>query len=174
MMQSNQDQLKHGYAVQLLPLRGHWDYRTDVSTELSLEPAQIAGFPALAALNFQSEDLAILANQGFVCVERRGNRIHYKLRYRYAGRQHVKYVGSADRAAAVQGELGRLQVAVRMRRELRGLVREARQMLRASKSTLKPLLESRCYGFHGLEIRRRQQDSNASFTSSSNSSLTRR
>ena len=146
----------------------------DATNEILVERDRVAAFPALAGLGFIDSDLAVLARQGFLGTERRRDRSYFKLRYRRGGYQHVKYVGSTGRAAAVQHELERLQSEVRTRRELAGLVRDARQVLRASKSTLKPLLESRGFRFHGLEVRQRQQKTNASCTRSSNNSLTRK
>ncbi len=62
----------------------------------------IAEFPALADLGLDASDLSHLSSQGFVSPEQRGNQTYYKLRFRRAGKQVVRYIGTADRASVVE------------------------------------------------------------------------
>ena len=115
---------------------------------------RVADFPALANLRLEGEDLDALAHQGSLGVERRGDRTYIKLRFRREGRQQVRYVGGAERAEAVRGELETLQSDVQLRRRLAALRRIAASSLRQSKRALEPLLASRGYHFHGQAIRK--------------------
>jgi hypothetical protein len=111
-------------------------------------------YPVLASLSLDDTDLAELSHQGFICREKRGGRIYYKLRYRSRGRQVVRYIGNALRAAAVEGELLDLQFETAARRKLNAVVKVANSMLRDSKTQLEPILASHGFAFHGLSIRR--------------------
>jgi hypothetical protein len=79
----------------------------------------------------------------------------FKLRFRLAARQHVKYLGT-DRqwVAQIQTELSDLQAAQRRRRRLRRLDAEGRALLRAAKLQLEAPLEQAGLKFHGRTIRR--------------------
>lgn len=123
------------------------------ATKASVTRDRFADFPALAALGFVGEDLALLARQGFLCLETRRTKSYTKLRFRRDGQQHVKYVATANRAA-VQCELEILQLTIRTRRDLAQLIRSARTILRNAKSALQPLIEQRGYQFHGQAVRR--------------------
>lgn len=108
----------------------------------------------LAALGLDGDDLRSLARQGFVSCDRRGERRYYKLRFRRNGRQIVRYLGSEQDASIVQGELDRLQVRLRLERELRVKARMSIQAIRVAKDSLAPLLGEMGYEFHGHAIRR--------------------
>jgi hypothetical protein len=90
---------------------------------------------ALAGLGLAAEDLRALARQGFVSEERRGGRgPYYKLRWRRAGQQRVRYLGGdPGRAAVVRAELEGLQRPPRAARLLARLLGEARRRLRDAK-----------------------------------------
>jgi hypothetical protein len=115
---------------------------------------RLAVLPALAALQLDDGDADALARQGFIAAERRGERSYFRLRFRRDGRQRVRYIGSLDRAQAVQFELDRLRVDVRLQRRLATLSRDAARSLRDAKRTLEPLLEARGFHFHGQAIRK--------------------
>ena len=83
-------------------------------------------FPALAQLRLRAADVFALASQGFVSLEKRGNRRYWKLRFRRDGRQVVRSIGSAEQAHAVRAELAELQTDARQQRELKVLARRAR------------------------------------------------
>ena len=116
---------------------------------------RIAEFPALAALRLTAGDLEALAVQGFVGEERRGNRTYYKLRFRRAGKQVVRYVGGADRAAIVKEELahapGRNKGHATTQSQESKI---ANKMIREAKQTMEPVLKANGFVFHGLAIRR--------------------
>jgi hypothetical protein len=111
-------------------------------------------FPVLAKLGFIEQDLDVLAGQGCLAVERRGDRRYFKLRFRRDGRQIVRYVGGVEMAALVAEELNTLQATRRMQRDLDRLSRAARRLLRDGKAKLEPLLLERGFKFHGRSIRR--------------------
>lgn len=129
----------------------------DVHEQRSPAAGHLAKFPALAKLHLTGADLGTLAHQGFVSEERRQDRTYYKLRFRSAGRQVVRYVGGATAAAAIEAELQQLRAGRRCQRELAELDRVTRRMLRESKAQLEPLLASRGLRFHGRAIRRPRQ-----------------
>lgn len=108
-------------------------------------------------------DFEELANQGFVSKERRGSRTYFKLRFRCAGRQAVRYIGNADRAETVKAELELLQAESKLNRELKAKVKIANEMLREAKRLMEPVLTENGFVFHGLAIRRpRQRQHNTS------------
>jgi len=113
----------------------------------------LAEFPLLASLRISADDLRELARQGFVCEEKRGNREYYKLRFRSGGRQVVRYLGNAERAASVEHELSKLQNEAREMRALKAKVKIANKMLREAKIALKPVLAAHGLVFHGFAIR---------------------
>jgi hypothetical protein len=117
--------------------------------------AQTAG-GALQALGFHTEAIAALRQNGTITSERRGrNTVIFKLRYRLAARQHVKYLGTYQRLVEqIHTELGDLQAARRRSRRLRRLDGEARALLRAAKLQLEAPLEQAGLKFHGRAIRR--------------------
>lgn len=117
--------------------------------------SQVVG-SALQALGFDAEELATLRQKGTIHQERRGhNTIIFKLRYRLAGRQRVKYLGTDRRLAEqIQVELMDLQAAHRRNRQLRQLGAQARTLLRNTKSRLLAPLQQAGLKFHGRAIRR--------------------
>jgi hypothetical protein len=110
-------------------------------------------YPALTALGLGETDFEQLRMQGFVARERRKNHTYFKLRYRVAGRQHVRYIASGHTAALVRAELQRLQADTVAGRQRRALEREARRLLRDAKQMLQPLLTTYGFHFHGQAIR---------------------
>jgi hypothetical protein len=97
----------------------------------------------LTRCGLTAEQLRALRRQGFVATERRGasrKKIH-KLRFRWQGRQQVRYLGTDPGAAAqVRAALERWQSEARRRREAQRAARQARQ---AAKRQLTPLLPER-------------------------------
>ena len=122
--------------------------------EPSSKAGRLAQLPSLALLGLTDSDLDELARQGFLAQERRNDRTYFKLRFRRAGRQVVRYVGGIDEAALVADELSTLQVARRLKRELAVLDRTVRQKLRYANAVLEPILLANGLKFHGREIRR--------------------
>ena len=118
------------------------------------EESEVVRYPALAALRLDDTDLVELGHQGFICREKRGERVYHKLRFRRGGKQVVRYIGNAERAAAVEQELLDLQSETAAFRELKAVVKFSNKMLRDSKTQLEPLFASHGYAFHGLSIRR--------------------
>jgi hypothetical protein len=117
------------------------------------QPPRLTDFPALAALRLSDADLGELCHQGFLAKEARGRLEFYKLRFRRAHRQVVRYVDAED-AAAIRAELARLQADCRLQRELGRLTKRARRMLRESKQKLEPIVATEGLTFHGLALRR--------------------
>ena len=84
--------------------------------------------PALSRLRLSNADYQALARQGFVARETRGTRTYFKLRFRRAGKQIVRYLGSqAQLSAQVEQELKQLQRERRSQRTLRQLSLAAMQ-----------------------------------------------
>lgn len=110
----------------------------------------------LGDLQLSSEDLAGLAKQGFVCFEQRANGYGYfKLRFRSAGRQKVRYLGSDPSLAdQIKQELIELQAARHEQLKLAQLTTQARETLRQSKAALFDVVASHGRTFHGFAIRR--------------------
>lgn len=126
-----------------------------------------SNYPALDTLRLTDEDLETLADQGFVCAERRGDRTYYKLRFRRGRRQVVRYLGGPVRAAAVQQELAVLQAEKHAMQELTARVKFANKLLRDAKRTLAPVLLAHGFVFHGLAIRRPRRPQGIDTNSSS-------
>jgi len=103
-------------------------------------------------------DLVELGHQGFICQEKRGERVYHKLRFRRGGRQVIRYIGNAERAAAVEQELSVLQSETAAFRALKAVVKIANKMLRDRKTQLELLFASHGYAFHGLSIRRPRKE----------------
>lgn len=116
-------------------------------------------FPALGRLRLAAGDFAELAKQGFVSTEACGLQTRFKLRFRRAGCQVVRYIRGAEEAVAVTAELEQLQAARRLRRKLADLNREASRLLRESKTCLQPLVEANGFKFHGRQVRRPRRPS---------------
>jgi hypothetical protein len=111
----------------------------------------------LAGLALGLEERQALSQQGFVSVETRGSRRYFKLRFRLAGKQCVRYLGNDPALAErVLQELYRLQNGRRLKRELCGLMRIAAKSIRGAKQRLAPLLPEAGYAFHGLSIRKQR------------------
>lgn len=111
-------------------------------------------FPVLASLGLSPTERKDLTQQGFVSEEQRGRRKYHKLRFRSEGRQVVRYIGNAQRAARVRAELEMLQQPSKAQRELKARVQQAGKLLRESKQALEPVLEAYGFRFHGYAIRR--------------------
>ncbi len=110
-------------------------------------------FPNFRRLRLDEMEFRGLASQGFIAPERRGQRTHFKLRFRHNGGQQVRYIGSRDQASAVQAELDVLQRDVRLRRRLASLTQSAADALRSAKDRLEPLLQAKGFHFHGRAVR---------------------
>lgn len=110
----------------------------------------------LNKLGLSVAEITSLGRQGHVTREVRGRRTTvFKLRYRFGGRQQVRYLGcDSSRAAQIEEELSELQRRTKSLRSLRALRRAARRTLRATKRRLTPLVQEAGYSFHGLAIRR--------------------
>ena len=111
---------------------------------------------ALQTLGFQAEEIAALRQKGTITQERRGrDTVIFKLRYRIAARQHVKYLGTNRRfVEQIRAELNDLQAAHRRSRRLQRLDAQARTLLRDTKLRLEVPLEQAGLKFHGRAIRR--------------------
>jgi hypothetical protein len=116
----------------------------------------------LSRLTLTESDLRALRRQGHVAAERRNNRTIYKLRFRVAGRQKVRYLGSDPEVAkSVAEELRGLQRPTRQERALRRLLTEVARYRRDFKAALIPHVQEIGCTFHGFEIRRpRKRKSN--------------
>src|SRR5690606_29089829 len=111
---------------------------------------------ALQVLGFHTEEIAALRQNGTLTSERRGrNTVIFKLRFRLAARQHVKYLGTDQRLVEqIRAELSDLQAAERRSRRLRRLDGQARALLRAVKLQLAAPLDQAGLKFRGRTIRR--------------------
>lgn len=110
---------------------------------------------ALDGLGLADDERLALTRQGSVVTEARGKRIYYKLRFRFQGKQRSCYLGAdPERAARVQVELGQLQQARSLARELSQTVQDTAQCFRAGKQATRELLAQHGYYYHGLAIRR--------------------
>ena len=107
----------------------------------------------LARFRFQPQERAALTRQGFVAAEHRGSRTYYKLRFRCAGRQVVRYLRGADEAAAVEAEVLRLHERRRLQRTLDEMITIGRQLLRSAREELQPLVAARGWQLHGRSVR---------------------
>jgi len=116
-------------------------------------------FPTLARLELSDEQRQALRQGGFVALERRGpDKLVVKLRFRWQGRQQVRYLGTSPEAGEqARRELARLQEEQQFARDLRRRARVARRALRAAKAASAPLLDQLGLAFHGFEIRRPQR-----------------
>ena len=117
------------------------------------KPLELGAYPVLKRLGLSIEHLEALKSQGYVSCEKRGGKIVERLRYRFEGRQHARYV-RRDEAAALRAELDLWQRRVRARQRLRRAVALARQALCERKTLRTPLYAERGYHFHGHEVRR--------------------
>jgi hypothetical protein len=113
-------------------------------------------FPALTKLELSTMEFDALARQGFVCEERRRDTTYYKLRYRLAGKQRVRYIGEVAAALVVKRELASLQQNARSRRQVTALRQVASKQLREAKQLLQPYLQERGLYYHGQAIRKRR------------------
>ncbi len=111
-------------------------------------------FPVLGSLRIAADDLEELARQGFVSAERRGDRTYHKLRFRSGGKQTVRYIGNAQRTAAVREELAVLQQTSKTAKELKRRTCRANRAIAEAKRLLEPLLNAQGFAFHGRAIRR--------------------
>jgi 7-keto-8-aminopelargonate synthetase-like enzyme len=113
----------------------------------------------LIDLHLAASELEALSRQGFVAPEqRRSGAIVFKLRFRVAGRQMVRYVGTDPaRAAAVRAALEVLQQRRRLMRRLAARTAALRALLRSIKSRLAGELAATGLQFHGRRLRRRRR-----------------
>ena len=114
----------------------------------------------LANLGLSAVEQQALSSQGFVASEFRGRGgPYYKLRFRWGGKQVVRYLGSDPQVArAIAQELRVLQRLRQLKKRLRRLAAQARRALRMAKHRLEPLLQERGFHFHGQAIRQRGAD----------------
>ena len=123
-------------------------------TSMDVELAEDA---ALKRLSLSQEELQCLRRQGFVAEELRSRRTFYKLRFRIAGRQRVKALGTDEAfAQAVRDELRLLQRPRTSLRELNEMAREVRATIRITNQQLRPTLEVAGFYFHGHAVRRKR------------------
>ena len=110
----------------------------------------------LHTLGLNEDEIRTVRRQGFVSQDVRGpNQVYYKLRFRMAGRQHVRYIGrDAALARLIALELRQSQQRIHQGRNLSRLLREAKLLLRTSKTRLDPQLAQQGFRFHGRAIRR--------------------
>ena len=118
-------------------------------------PAE-AGEDLLERIGLNDEEIAALRQKGTITQERRGrDTVIFKLRYRIAARQHVKYLGTNRRfVEQIRAELNDLQAAHRRHRRLRRLETQARTLLQDTKLRLEAPLKQAGLKFHGRAIRR--------------------
>jgi hypothetical protein len=109
----------------------------------------------LAQLRLSRSQLETLETQGFVHEERRANdNSCFKLRFRFEGKQVVRYLGTdALRAEAVRNALARHQLVHRTLQRLRRDTHQANRMAREAKKNLLSLVEELGYKFHGFDLR---------------------
>lgn len=117
-------------------------------------------YPALRKLGLEPDDFVVLARQGSISCERRGERTLRKLRFRKNGRQLVRSIASLELALVVQEELDLLQTGVRLERWLAALVRAASEVRRRSTHELEPELRENGYHRHGGAIRKTRRKRN--------------
>ena len=116
--------------------------------------------PAIATLGLSAEEIDALRHQGFVCRDVRGRgRSYGKLRFRFNGKQRVKYLG-ADEAFVrrVEQELLAMQGTSQLNRMLACLTREAKQMLQSVKPKVESALNDQGFVFHGRAVRKLRTD----------------
>ena len=118
----------------------------------------------LARIGLTAAEITAIKRQGFVSAESRGPKCTvYKLRFRVAGRQRVKYVGTDPLVAdAVREELQRLQKSKHTQRNLQALIGQANRLLRESKSELLTDAKQAGYHFHGQSLRRPRRPASTS------------
>lgn len=117
--------------------------------------------PALAKLSLSEDQRQALARQGFVSCEYREQRgPFFKLRFRCAGRQVVRYLGQdGPFAEQVRQELWALQMERHAEIELAHLTAAARQLLRQAKHELLGAVDAAGFRFHGQAIRAKARTS---------------
>jgi hypothetical protein len=118
----------------------------------------------LGTLQLNADERLALRTNGFVASERRGSSTIYKLRFRVADRQKVRYLGcDAAVADAVRAELAAWQVQRRRDRDHRRAVDYARRVIREISIRLAPDVAAAGLRLHGRTIRKpRRGKSNAS------------
>jgi len=108
----------------------------------------------LAELGLEADVLLTLRKQGGIFAEQRAGGLVFKLRFRWQGRQRVKYVSSdANEADRFRHALYAWQNEHRQEQRLRRLAVEGREVLRATKHRLAAPLAAIGYQFHGFAIR---------------------
>ena len=132
---------------------------------MGINVRQQAGAPAfgcpllrgLESLALSDEHLGALARQGFVSHEHRGQRgPFFKLRFRFEGKQIVRYLGTdAENAERVRSELLALQQGHHLGRQVERHIIEAGAALRAAKRGVQRELGDTGFHFHGLAIRKK-------------------
>lgn len=119
---------------------------------------ELAKGAVLRRLSLSQEELQCLCRQGFVAGELRGGRRFYKLRFRVAGRQRVKTLGTDEAfAQAVRDELRLMQMPRTSLRKLNEMARNARAEIRIINQQLRPTLEAAGFYFHGHAVRHRRE-----------------
>lgn len=105
------------------------------------KPAQLRSDSCeLEKLKLTPEEREALKTQGFISLDLRGNRSYYKLRFRCAGRQRVKYIGpDEERANRIRKAIVQCRKEQGLRQEISLLNRAARALLRQLKETLAPV-----------------------------------
>ena len=115
----------------------------------------------LNGLGLDRHELDALMKQGFVSSEYRHRNEkkfgpYYKLRWRFNGRQRVKYLGrDFARAALVHSALIRCRSLRRSRLDIGHRLRDALQTLRDARKQLELLLAERGVVLHGYTHRHR-------------------
>jgi hypothetical protein len=124
------------------------------STKSVVERCESAS-SALARLSLSSEQLDALRTQGFVHVQRRaGGKSCFKLRFRFRGKQLVRYLGNDPlRAEQIRDALAQHQIVHRKLRRLARDTQQANRMVREAKKKLLPYVERLGYKFHGFDLR---------------------
>lgn len=131
--------------------KGTQDARERVNSTMTVLSTKT---PCLDGLRLTAEDLEALRRAGSVQGEYRGKRCVYKLRFRRAEKQVVRYIGSEEKAMQVREELWRLHALDRKTRHLVRITKIALKVLRESKRALEPHLKNCGYRYHGLAIRK--------------------
>lgn len=130
-------------------------------TEQNSQPLVAGAVKVLDRLSLSGEELQALSQQGFVNRERRGGiKSIYKLRFRFRGRQIVKYIGPDPAlAASIRDAVASLQRPRMLVDELHRVDNEAQALLRRTKRDLQAMLAAAGLRFHGYALRRTRKQS---------------
>jgi len=146
-------------AVRYIPSAGGKKNTTFEIKIASMEKLPFMDCECLAAiekLGLTQPEWQALRTQGFVTAEPRGRRTTiYRLRFRCAGRQQCKYIGTNRRSGlAVQIFLARHQQQHHVEQRMQSRLRKIQQVLRTVKTTVGPYLAEAGLHYHGNSIRR--------------------